>query len=290
MSWRTVIISSRCKLDLKMNCLVIRGEETKRIFLNEIAVLLIENTAISLTGCLIAALNEKKIKVIFCDDKRNPACELVSYYGSFNSTGKLRTQIKWEQNIKNIIWTDIVTQKIKNQSKLLISLKKEEANILLEYLTQIQINDSTNREGHAAKVYFNALFGMDFSRSQECVVNAALNYGYSIVLSAINREIVAMGYLTQIGIFHDNLYNYFNFGCDLLEPLRGFIDKKVIESEWISFETNEKHEMASLLSNYVVIDNTKQTLLNAIRIYVRSVIEAINEKDVSNIKYIQYEL
>ena len=33
MSWRTVIIASRCKLDLKMGSIVIRGEDTKRIFL-----------------------------------------------------------------------------------------------------------------------------------------------------------------------------------------------------------------------------------------------------------------
>lgn len=40
MSWRTVIISSRCKLDLKMGYLVVRGEEVRRIFLDEIAILL----------------------------------------------------------------------------------------------------------------------------------------------------------------------------------------------------------------------------------------------------------
>ena len=43
MSWRTVVISKRCKLDLKMGYVVTRGEETKRIFLDEIAILVIEN-------------------------------------------------------------------------------------------------------------------------------------------------------------------------------------------------------------------------------------------------------
>ena len=55
MSWRTVIITTRCKLDLKMGYKVIRGEDTKRIFLDEIAVLLIENPAVSFTGCLLEA-------------------------------------------------------------------------------------------------------------------------------------------------------------------------------------------------------------------------------------------
>ena len=82
MSWRTVVISTRCKLDLKMGCLVIRGEDTKRIFLDEIAVLMIENPAVSLTGCLLEALVEKKVRVIFCDGKRSPLAELAPYYGA----------------------------------------------------------------------------------------------------------------------------------------------------------------------------------------------------------------
>lgn len=58
MSWRTVVISNRCKLDLKMGYMVVRGEDTKRVFLDEMAVLMIENPAVSLTGCLLEALIE----------------------------------------------------------------------------------------------------------------------------------------------------------------------------------------------------------------------------------------
>lgn len=35
--------------------------------------------------------------------------------------------------------------------------------MLKQYIEEIELGDKTNREGHAAKVYFNALFGMDFS-------------------------------------------------------------------------------------------------------------------------------
>ena len=77
MSWRTVIVSNRCKLDYKMGYMVVRGEETKRIFIDEIAVLVLENTAISLTGCLIEALINKKVRIVFCDNKRSPLAELA---------------------------------------------------------------------------------------------------------------------------------------------------------------------------------------------------------------------
>lgn len=90
MSWRTVLVSKRCKLDLKMGYMVIRGEETRRIFLDEIAILLIENPAVSLTGCLLEALTEKKIRVIFCGSERAPIAELAPLHGSHDTTRKLR--------------------------------------------------------------------------------------------------------------------------------------------------------------------------------------------------------
>ena len=69
MSWRTVVISKRSKLDMRNGYLVVRTEDdVKRINLDEISVLIIENSAVSITGCLIVAMSEKKIKVIFCDE------------------------------------------------------------------------------------------------------------------------------------------------------------------------------------------------------------------------------
>ena len=77
MSWRTVVISNRAKLDLQLNHLVVRGTTTTKIFLGDISVLIIETTAVSLTACLLNELVKQKIKVIFCDEKRNPASELI---------------------------------------------------------------------------------------------------------------------------------------------------------------------------------------------------------------------
>ena len=71
-------------------------------------------------------------------------------------------------------------------------------------------DDKTNREGHAAKVYFNSLFGKDFSRDNECNINKYLNYGYSIILSAVNREVKILGYLTELGVHHIGESNSFN--------------------------------------------------------------------------------
>ncbi len=97
MSWRTVVISSRCKLDLKMGYMVVRGEDIRRIFLDEIALVMIENPAVSMTGCLISALTERKIKVIFCDNKHSPQAELVPHYGCHDASRKIAAQISWSE-------------------------------------------------------------------------------------------------------------------------------------------------------------------------------------------------
>lgn len=288
MSWRTVVISNCCKLDLSMGYMVIRGEETMRVFLDELAVLIIENCAVSLTGCLLSALTAKNVKVIFCDEKRNPSSELVPYYGSYDSAKKIRNQIAWTDSCKGAVWTEIITEKISNQAKLLSHLHLLDASALLqEYISQIQYNDETNREGHAAKVYFNALFGTKFSRGQENPINAALNYGYSLLLSLFNREITAGGYITQLGIHHDNVFNAFNLSSDLMEPFRILIDKVVVEMQPTEFSKDEKLELLSLMAKELVIANSKQVLPNAVKLYVRSVTEALNQGDISFIQFVK---
>ena len=61
MNWRTVVITKRCKLDLKMGTMIVRSEDTKRILLDEISVIIIENSAVSITGCLLTELAKRKI-------------------------------------------------------------------------------------------------------------------------------------------------------------------------------------------------------------------------------------
>lgn len=286
MSWRTVVISNRCKLDLKMGFMVVRGEEIKRVFLDEIAVLLIENPAVALTGCLLEALVEKKVRVIFCDEKRSPFAELSPYHTAYDSTRKIRIQNGWDEDIRGAVWSAIVSEKIRNQSEFLRELEKErEAGLLSSYLGQVEKYDASNREGHAAKVYFNALFGMEFTRSADNPINAALNYGYGLILSAFNREIAATGYLTQIGLFHTNVFNPYNLSCDLMEPYRALVDRRVLKGAPTVFGKEEKHALLGILHEEVWIAHTTQTVLNSIKIYCRSVFEALNEGDASKISF-----
>jgi CRISPR-associated endonuclease Cas1 subtype II len=265
-------------------------QETTRIFINEIYMVIIESTAVSITGALLSELTKKKVKVIFCDEKRNPSSELLPYYGSHDTSAKYRNQLNWSSDIKSEIWTLIVRDKIKKQSELLRERKLDEYLRLGEYIENIEINDVTNREGHAAKVYFNALFGKNFSRTDESTTNAALNYGYSIILSSFTREIVANGYMTQLGLFHNNMFNQFNLASDLMEPFRILIDRKVVNMNLDKFELSEKLELVNVLNESVIIDMTRRSVANAISQYTKSIFDALNDNDISLIKFYKNEL
>lgn len=290
MSWRTVVISSSAKLDYQLGFLVIRREDVVKIHLGEISVLIIESTAVSITAALLSELTKKKIKVIFCDEKRNPSSELVSYYGSHDTSSKIKKQIEWTLERKASIWTEIVSEKIRKQAEHLEMWGLKEADMLYHYISEIEFGDATNREGHAAKVYFNALFGKDFTRTEENSVNAALNYGYGIILSAFNREITSNGYITQIGLFHDNMFNPFNLASDLMEPYRPLVDYHVKNMQPVKFEHDEKIEVLKLLQKEVLIAGRKEYVNNAIKIYCRSVFDALNDNDLSLIKFYRNEL
>ena len=291
MTWRTVVIRERAKLDYSLNFMTVRQEAgVRKISLGEIYMVIVENTAVSLTAVLLNELVKNKIKVVFCDEKRNPSSELIQYYGSHDTSLKYKNQLEWSKESKERIWTRIVYEKIFNQMQFLKKLNKEEYRLLEQYLSELEWNDSSNREGFAAKVYFNAIYGMDFTRNKECFINAALDYGYSIILSAFNREIVASGYFTQLGLCHRNPFNKFNLSSDFMEPFRILVDEEVYNLEGTEFNKDHKNKLINILNKTVIIDDKNQTVVNAIKIYCRSLFSALAENDLEYIKMYRYEL
>lgn len=290
MTWRIVSVGNTAKLDLRMNYLVVRGKEVRKIHLSEISVLIIETTAVSLTAALVCEMIRRKIKIIFCDEKRNPCGEVMPYYGRYDSTDRLRAQINWKDSTKNQIWTEITRHKIINQRDLLFYAGLyESASLLDSYIDELQPGDVTNREGHAAKVYFNALFGMDFSRKDSNPINACLNYGYAIILSAVNRDIVSLGYNTQLGIFHDNMFNYFNLGSDIMEPFRPLVDRLVYKLQPDEINPEIKRKLVDILNSKAIIEGKRNYLNNAMKIYCKSVIDAMENDDVNLLRFCKYE-
>ena len=214
MSWRTVVVSSSAKLDYQMGYLVVRNRDVKRVFLNEIETLMIESTAVSLTTALLTELVKHKVRVVFCDEKRNPFSEVQPYYGSHDTSVKIRNQIKWDENIKKAVWTEIVTEKLRQQAAFLREKSKNiEAEMLDQYITEITFGDETNREGHAAKIYFNKIFHKGFRFSSRQISAPANKY----IISLLKSKYI-IHYLPNPIFFITNSYFFLAISLVTLEP------------------------------------------------------------------------
>lgn len=280
MGFRTVIVSSRCKLETRLNYLVIRGETEQKIYLNELNTVIVQSTAVSLTAALLCELNKSNVKVIFCDEKNNPQSELIPYYGAHNTSKRYKQQLQWSDQAKGHVWREIIMQKIRNQAALLQKLGfGEQCRLLNYYVEQVDEGDCTNREGHAAKVYFNCILPEGETRHGGGFVNKCLDYGYAVLLSAFNREIVASGYFTQLGIWHDNEFNQFNLSCDMMEPFRPIVDELALSLP--DDAPNFKREMANVLNLNAIQCGKRTTLDLVVRTYVRSVVAALEQDDMS---------
>jgi len=290
MGWRIVVIDSISKISYKAGYLIVKREDDVLIPLVEIDVLLLSTPRINITGVAITELIKNKIKIIFCDEKRNPIGETSGLYDYYCSSKKIQDQFHWRDEAKEYMFTIIIKQKILNQASLLEKNNKiESSKLLRQYAKDVQPGDLTNREGHSAKVYFDSLFadGNQFNRRVNSDINSALNYGYSIILSYVNREVVANGYLTQIGLKHCNQFNDFNLSCDLMEPFRVLIDDYVLSNN-NSFNGDYKNDMVKLLTKEIYFDGQKTILSNAISASVKSVLNVMESLDFQSLKLYEF--
>lgn len=279
MGWRTVIVNTHSKLTYKSNHLIFKdASRTEMIHLSEIDVLLLETTDIILSTMLIKRLVDENILVIFCDDKRLPTALLTPYYGRHDSSLQLSKQISWDEAIKADVWTTIIAQKIINQSLFLgASGFYEKSQSIMDLYHGLENYDPSNREGHAARIYFNTLFGNDFSREQDNNINAGLDYGYTLLLSMFARELVVTGCMTQFGLKHSNQFNQFNFASDIMEPFRPLIDQIVYEKRSASFVQIKRH-LFSIFSNTYQYNGKEMYLTNIVSDYTKKVVKSLNNQ------------
>lgn len=285
MTWRTVILANEAKISLRMNHLVIIGEQTAKVPINEIAVLIVENPNIVLTGHIVNALAEAKITTVLCDSKHNPCSLLHSVYGHHRQSKQIKQQFHWCEERKGILWQKITQQKIKNQAELLTYYDKDGAEKVNELVANVLPHDTTNREGYAAKLYFHSLFGKAFYRGAEDEINWGLNYGYAIIHALFARQIVSKGLLTELGIHHSNEYNQYNLASDLLEVYRPVVDFFVVENVHDMFAKEQRRAIIAMLNSKILTRGGKHYLAQSIQIYIDSCVRFLQDETIDTIHF-----
>ena len=289
MTWRIVHVNQSERMHLKLDNLVVRkhGEEFV-IPLSDISMIVAEGGDTIVTLRLLSALSKYNIALIVCDNEHLPTGIFHSQNGHFRAYKKLQNQIGWTQDQKDKMWQIVTYFKINNQQDVLSMFEKniEAIQLLADYKDHVELGDRTNREGHAAKVYFNELFGKQFTRvtQQEAdVINAGLNYGYAIMRAQMARIVSGYGLNGLLGIFHKNEYNQFNLVDDLMEPFRQIIDVWVYQNlrnqEYLKYEY--RLQLTNLLNAKIKYGKEVCTVTGAMDKYVKGFIKCIDEKETS---------
>lgn len=228
---QTLVFTNPFRLSLKNAQLVIASkempEETRTIPIEDVGMVIIENQMVSVTIPLLNELVDAGVAVVLCDRKGMPHAMLQNMDGNNLQGEFLRNQIEVGEVLRKQLWKQIVEAKIRNQAALLEKLHGKGAQLKPLYMN-VKSGDCDNREGIAARLYWGALFGNDFTRDrEEAGINALLNYGYAVLRAATARALVSAGLTPSLGIFHHNRSNAFPLADDLMEPYRPFVDEIV---------------------------------------------------------------
>lgn len=284
MSHRVLYIEKCEHLKLYLDNLKVLVDNNEILFpISDILILVIDNYKSNLSVPLINKLVENNVCTILCGIDHLPKTSIMPINGNFAQSGNINKQIDWNDNHKALVHQLIVKAKILNQIEI---LKVNDKNFdviqrLFQFLDEVELSDKTNREGLAAKMYFREMFGDNFVRFDEDVINAGLNYGYAIFRSLISSIIVAKGYLPNLGIFHKGKQNMFNLSDDIIEVFRPIVDHYVLNNmiDDILFKQEHREGLIQLTTKKIKIDDRQQTVANAIYIYIESILKVLETGD-----------
>ena len=278
--FRSVVIESPCKLSYKGGYMVVRKEDdTAKVHLSEFHTLVLHTNQAYISAYLMSELAKSKISLVVSDERHDPVGQYLPLYGAHNTSARIDEQLEWGPVAKKRVWQRIVRDKILHQSRVLgVRAREEDAVMLEKVAAEVRSGDSTHREAHAAHLYFRSLFGPDFSRDGDGPINAALNYGYALLLSSVNREIVSRGYLTQEGICHHNDFNQFNLSCDFMEPFRPIVDRVVFDNVGDEFTKDDKLLLVDMLNQTIPYRGGSYRVASVISLYVKDCLDALSKR------------
>lgn len=284
MGWRIVYIEEAMNAKLYLDNIRIETDTNEIIIpLKDIHTLVIDNYKLSITIQLMLKCSEYNVNVVLCGMEHMPKALVLPIIGNYQAPKILKQQIQWSEEMKKKLHRLIIINKIENQALLLkyFGKNKDVIEKLFSFSREVEDADIGNREGLSAKMYFRELFGNDFKRFEENVINAGLNYGYAILRSQISKTIISKGLNASIGIIHIGYDNAFNLSDDIIEVFRPLIDEYVYKYlvDAIIFKKENRLDLIRKTTGTAIINGSKQTIFNTISIYVERIIEAFEKND-----------
>ncbi|PVX31709.1 CRISPR-associated Cas1 family protein [Pasteurella langaaensis DSM 22999] len=292
MTWRSILISKGGKLSLQQNQMLIQQEGNEfTVPLEDIAIVVVESRETVITIPLLSAFGLYGITLLTCDEQFLPCGQWLPFNQYHRQLKTLRLQLEASLPQKKQLWQKIVQQKIRNQATVLkICQFKVESDRLFKMAEQVKSGDKENLEAQSAVIYFQILFGKGFKRTaDEHAVNGALNYGYTVVRSAVARALVLYGWLPQMGLFHRNELNAFNLADDFIEPFRPLVDLLVVQLAnedklALNLSPTLKQRLIKVLNYQLLFKQEKVNTLTAIDRTVSSFQSALTQRNADLLK------
>jgi CRISPR-associated protein Cas1 len=208
-----------------------------RIPLEDIAHLIIDHQAVTLTASVLSQCADAGISVITVGPSHIPNAMLTPFLPHSRALKVIRAQLAASIPTTKRLWQRLIQQKIANQAALLLDIGEEGTGERLRHMAgTVRSGDPQNLEAQAARIYFRALWGHGFRRGPEGLTNIMLNYGYAVVRSALARALVCHGFLPALGLHHRSEQNAFNLADDLIEPYRPLVDRHV-RAIWLDIDS-----------------------------------------------------
>lgn len=297
MGFVNIYVSKDAFIYVKNSQLFFENKDKKIDYsLEDINSIMIENLNTTISTYSLSKFAEFGILVYICNQNHLPNGVVLPYLEHYQTLSQYEYQVAISKPLKKQMWQSIIKNKIKNQNDVLNMCGG--FDVLKPYQEKVSSGDTGNLEATASLIYFKELFGKDFVRRDENVINTFLNFGYSIIRGAIARCITSHGLTPFLALFHSNSYNSFNLADDLIEPFRPIVDLlvKIKLSEEKEITPRIKLDLFNILNIDVDIEGQKQTVSNAIELFVQSYIRSlkVNKNLLKEIKIIgldvhQYE-
>lgn len=273
--WRILDIASGYSLNSEHNRLIISKNDNRGVVpYHDIHSIVIHGDGIVISNSVFKSCIDNMIPIIYCDEKHTPAGMFLPFNQNEESARRLELQIQVSLPKKKQAWKQVVEHKLQAQAFVLGFLGYAVAEKeLIGYSSSVCSGDTTNREAVGAHTYFSTIFGSRFSRRNDDAANSMLDYGYSIIRSAVARAVVGTGLYPGLSIFHSNRLNPFALVDDFMEPLRPLVDLVVIgllEKGFTDLNPDVKKQLISLSSTPVSFNEDSYELTFAVQLMMES--------------------
>ena len=270
------MILKKCHLSIENSSIKVKYENSYNLVPSEdISIIIVDNIECTFTVPFFNECAQKGIAVMICGKKHTPIIQALPNNMHYRLYGVLEMQIKQPEYFKDMVAEQLLRSKLINQQNVLKLIKANPDSIDLfdDYIKEIDGRDYINREGTAAKVFFNALYSKEYTRFETDPINITQNYGYAILSASISRHLCALGFNLCIGVNHEGQNNPYNLSYDFIEPYRALVDyyiysNKAQLTDDLSIQT--KKELVNLLNIKVKVRDKIVSVQYSIELLTKS--------------------